>query len=231
MPADNSFTIHDMPQSERPRERLLNRGADTLSTTELVAIILRTGTQAENALQLAGRILAQHNGLYGLARISADELAQIKGVGKVKATQIIAALELGRRASMIQPDERPRIIRAEDAARLVMDMTHLNQEQIRVILLDTSRRVMAIPMVYVGTVNTSVLRISEIYREAILRNSPAVIIVHNHPSGNPTPSPEDIELTRTLSAAGALLDIQLLDHLIIGQEGWKSLREMGLGFD
>lgn len=227
----DKYTIHDIPQEDRPRERLLQQGADALSTAELLAIILRTGTSEENALQLAGRILARYNGLHGIARITADELAQVKGVGKVKAIQVIAALEFGRRANLIQTDERPQIAQAADAARLVADMRHLQQEQIRVILLDNSRRVIAIPTVYIGTVNTSVLRVSEIYREAILRNSPAVIIVHNHPSGNPAPSPEDIDLTRTLLAAGTLLDIQLLDHLIIAQDGWKSLRELGLGFD
>jgi DNA repair protein RadC len=227
----DKYTIHDMPQDDRPRERLLQQGSDALSSAELLAIILRTGTTEENVLQLAGRILAQYNGLQGLARISADELANIKGVGKVKAIQVVAALEFGRRASMIQSDERPQITKAADAAQLVTDMRHLQQEQIRVILLDSSRRVIAVPTVYIGTVNTSVLRVSEIYREAILRNSPAVIMVHNHPSGQPMPSPEDINLTRTLLAAGELLDIQLIDHLIIAQDGWKSLRELGLGFD
>jgi DNA repair protein RadC len=227
----DKYTIHDMPQDDRPRERLLQQGSDALSSAELLAIILRTGTAEENVLQLAGRILAQYNGLQGLARISADELANIKGVGKVKAIQVVAALEFGRRASIIQSDERPQITKAADAALLVTDMRHLQQEQIRVILLDTSRRVIAIPTVYIGTVNMSVLRVSEIYREAILRNSPAVIMVHNHPSGHPMPSPEDINLTRTLLAAGELLDIQLIDHLIIAQDGWKSLRELGLGFD
>lgn len=231
MTDDHTYTIHDMPSAERPRERLLHQGPDALSTAELLAIILRTGTQQENVLQLAGRMLAQYNGLAGLSRIPADELAQIKGVGHAKATQVVAALELGRRASVVQPEERPRIIRAADAARLVQDMGHLQQEHIRVMLLDSSRRVIAIPTVYIGTVNTSVLRISEIYREAILRNSPALIIAHNHPSGDPMPSPEDIDLTRTLVAAGNLLDIQVIDHLIIGQTGWKSLRELNLGFD
>jgi DNA repair protein RadC len=227
----DKYTIHDMPQDDRPRERLLQQGSDALSSAELLAIILRTGTAEENVLQLAGRILAQYNGLQGLARISTDELANIKGVGKVKAIQVVAALEFGRRANMIQTDERPQITKAADAAQLVTDMRHLQQEQIRVILLDSSRRVIAIPTVYIGTVNMSVLRVSEIYREAILRNSPAVIMVHNHPSGQPMPSPEDINLTRTLFAAGELLDIQLIDHLIIAQDGWKSLRELGLGFD
>ena len=227
---DKNITIHDLPDAERPRERLLQYGEQALSDTELLAIILRTGTQEENVLHFAGRILSAFDGLRGLARTSADEMTDIKGLGTAKAAQILAALELGRRASRIRPDDRPFIENAADAAQLVSDMGHLAQEQVRVILLDTARRVIAIPTVYVGTVNTSVLRVSELYREAIVRNSPAIILAHNHPSGDPTPSPEDMQLTRAMVAAGELLDIQFIDHLIIGQNGWKSMRESGLGF-
>lgn len=226
----NNITMHDIPDDERPRERLMTLGADALSTTELLAILLRTGSQAENVLQLAARILASYGGLRGLARVSADELLDFKGLGKAKAAQILAALALGQRASMLQPEERPEIKRAADAARLLADMGHLTQEQVRVMLLDSQRRVQHIQTVYIGTVNMSVLRISELYREAIVRNSPAMILAHNHPSGDTVPSPEDIDLTRTLVAAGDLLDIQLVDHLIIGQTSWHSLRDMGLGF-
>lgn len=228
--SDNHITIHDMPDNERPRERLLNDGSAALSNAELLAILLRTGTPQENVLQMATRILAHYGSLPALARVSAAEMMTIKGLGQAKAAQILAALELGRRASHTQKDERPSIESAADAADLLVDMHHLTQEQVRVILLDSSRRVIAIPTIYMGTVNMSVIRVSEVYREAIIRNSPAMIVAHNHPSGDPAPSPEDIELTRALEAAGNLLDIQLLDHLIIGQSGWKSLRDMGLGF-
>lgn len=230
MSKDENYTIHDMPDEERPRERLLEQGADALSNTELLAIILRTGTQEENVLQLSGRILAEYDGLRGLARVSASELTRFKGLGKAKAAQILAALALGQRASMLQPEQRPQIRKAVDAANLLMDMGHLTQEQVRVILLDSARRVISTQTVYIGTVNTSVLRVAEIFREAIVRNCPALIVAHNHPSGDINPSPEDIDLTRALLAAGKLLDIQLLDHLIIGQNQWRSLREMGLGF-
>ncbi len=226
----DKLTMHDIPDEERPRERLMTQGADALSTTELLAILLRTGSQEENVLQLAGRVLATYGGLRGLARVSAEELLDFKGLGKAKAAQILAALALGQRASMLSPEERPEIKKAEDAARLLADMGHLTQEQVRVMLLDNHRKVVHIQTVYIGTVNMSVLRISELYREAIVRNSPAMIIAHNHPSGDTKPSPEDIDLTRALVAAGDLLDIQLIDHLIIGQTGWHSLREMGLGF-
>jgi len=230
MSADDHITIHDMPDAERPRERLLKHGAASLSSGELVAIILGTGTRHENVLQLAARLLAHAGGLHGLARITAAELRQVKGLGDARSTAILAALELGKRLYREPVEERPRIQSAADAARLVSDMSHLNQEQVRVILLDSNRRVIAIPTVYLGTVNMSIIRVAELFREAITRNSPAIILTHNHPSGDSMPSPEDVELTRTVISAGKLLDIQLIDHLIIGQQSWHSLRDMGLAF-
>jgi DNA repair protein RadC len=226
----DSISIQDMPGNERPRERLMQHGANALSNAELLAIILRTGTAQENVLHLAERILARYQGLQGLSQTSPEELQQVAGLGEAKATQILAALEIGKRAMVYNGNERPIVNAAVDAARLVMDMRNLRQEQVRAILLDSGRRVIAIATVYIGTLNTSVLRVSEIFREAITRNSPALILAHNHPSGDPSPSPEDIELTRTLVAAGNLLDIQVLDHIIIGQPRWTSLKEMGLGF-
>lgn len=228
--ADDHITIHDLPDSDRPRERLLTRGAASLSNAELLAIILGTGTKQENVLQLASRILAHFGGLPALARITAPELRQVKGLGDARVAEILAALELGKRLNSYPAEERPRVQAAADAVRLVEEMMHLNQEQVRVILLDSHRRVIAIPTIYMGTVNMSIIRVAEIYREAITRNSPAIIMVHNHPSGDSMPSPEDVEITRTLISAGKLLDIQLLDHLVIGQQSWRSLREMGLAF-
>lgn len=224
------ITIHDLPSDEKPRERLLRHGADVLSSTELLAIIIGTGHRDENALQLAGRILAQYGGLEGLSRVTAAELTRFKGLGMAKSAQILAALALGQRAKMLVHDV-PEIRAAADAAQLLTDMGTLRQEQVRVMLLDSQQRVQHIETVYIGTVNMSVLRVSEIYREAIVRNCPAIIVAHNHPSGNPTPSPEDIEMTRDLVSAGRLLDIQLIDHLIIGQNRWVSLRDMRLGFE
>lgn len=226
----DNLSIHDMPDSERPRERLIARGAAALSNAELLAIILRTGTRQENALHLAERILAQYAGLRGLARVSLSELVQIRGLGTAKTAQIAAALELGKRVTAFNPENRPIVHRAEDAARLVTDMRDLQQEHVRVILLDSAQRMVTIQPVYIGTLNASVLRISEIFREAIIRNNPAMILVHNHPSGDSAPSPEDIDLTRTIIAAGNLLDITVVDHLIIGHDSWASLKEMGLAF-
>ncbi len=225
-----SLSIHDLPPAERPRERLLQHGPEALSNTELIAIILRTGTAEENAVHLAERILVHYGGLHGLAQASAADLTRFRGLGNAKIAQIAAAIELGKRLMLYDPVERPVINRAEDAIRLVTDMRHLQQEHVRVILLDISRHVIAIPTVYIGTLNASVLRTSEMFREAVTRNSPAMIMVHNHPSGDAQPSPEDIDLTRSLISAARLLDITLVDHLIIGRQSWSSLKELGLGF-
>jgi DNA repair protein RadC len=230
MPESRRLSMHDIPDSERPRERLLTQGPGALSNAELLAILLRTGTSEENVLHLAERLLAQFGGLQELAEVSCSELLELKGLGSAKVAQMAAAFELGKRLITYEPHQRPTIHEAADAARLVADMRQLQQEHVRVILLDISRRVIAIPTVYIGTLNASVLRVSEIFREAVIRNSPALIMVHNHPSGDPAPSPEDIELTRTLIAAARLLDIMLVDHLIIGRHDWKSLRDMGLAF-
>ena len=224
------FTVHDMHPSERPRERLLTHGAQALSNAELLAIILRTGTSGENVLHLAEKILNTCGGLAGIARVSQHDLSQIPGMGMGKTSQVLAVIELAKRLMTLPGSERPLISRAEDAAHLVIDMRLLLQENVRVILLDSTRHLMSIQTVYVGTLNASVIRVSEIFREAITRNSPSMILVHNHPSGDPNPSPEDVELTRTLVAAGNLLDVQILDHIIVGQDDWISLKNMGIVF-
>lgn len=230
MPQSSRLSMHHIPDSERPRERLLTQGSEALSNAELLAILLRTGTSEENVLHLAERLLAQFGGLQELAEAPRAQLLTIKGLGEAKVTQMAAAFELGKRLITYDPRQRPAIHKAADAAQLVADMRQLQQEHVRVILLDISQRVIAIPTVYIGTLNASVLRISEVFREAVIRNSPAVIIVHNHPSGDPKPSPEDVELTRTLIAAARLLDITLVDHLIIGRHDWTSMRDTGLAF-
>jgi DNA repair protein RadC len=224
-------TIHDMPTGERPRERLKHHGAEALSTAELVAILLRTGSRGENALTLATRLLIEFGGLGGLSRANLSELSAVRGVGQAKAAQLKAGLEIGRRLLIAAPDERPQITSPADAANLLMlEMGHLEQEHLRLLLLDTKNRVLASPTIYKGNVNTSVIRVSELFREAIRHNSVALIIAHNHPSGDPTPSPEDVRVTRQIFEAGKLLDVEVLDHLIIGQGHYVSLKERGLGF-
>jgi DNA repair protein RadC len=224
--------MREIALDDRPRERLVQVGERALSTAELLAIILRTGTGGENVVRLAERVLAALGGLPGLARASVTEMQAVRGVGRVKAIEIKAALELGRRLMVSAPEERSRITSPGDAANLLMsEMGHLEQEHLRVILLDTRNRVLETPTIYVGSLNTSVIRVAELFRPAIKENAAAIIVAHNHPSGDPAPSPEDIRVTRQIREAGELLDIDVLDHVVIARHGYVSLKERGLGFD
>lgn len=226
------LTIRDMPSDERPRERLRDYGAGALSNAELLAIALRTGTAAENVITVASRLLAEYGGLPGLARADFRELCKQHGLGEAKAAQIKAALELGRRLASVQPEERATIGGPQDVANLLTaEMAYLEQEHMRVLLLDTRNRVISVAEIYKGNVNSAVIRAAEVFHDAVRQTSPSIIVVHNHPSGDPTPSKEDIAVTRRLVAAGELLDIELLDHIIIGQQGYVSLRERGLGLE
>jgi DNA repair protein RadC len=231
-PIEYSLTIHDMARHDRPRERLLQVGERALNTSELLAIALRTGIGGENVIRLAERLLAQFGGLPGLARASIEELTGVKGIGPAKAVEIKAALELGRRLLASTPEERPKVTTPADAANLLMsEMMFLEQEELRVVLLDTRNQVLASPTIYRGSLNTSVIRIGELFKAAIRSNAAAVIIAHNHPSGDPAPSPEDVNVTREIVKAGKLLNIDVLDHIIIGRQKFVSLKERGLGFD
>jgi DNA repair protein RadC len=182
-------TIKDLPQDERPRERLRSHGATYLSNAELLAILMRVGTRDENAVQLGQRLISSY-GLPGLARASFDELEGEKGLGLAKVAQIKAALELGRRLAAAHPQERPAIRSPADAANLLMsEMEFLEQEEMRTVLLDTRNRVLKTHSLYKGSLNTAMVRVGELFREAIRANCAALIVVHNHPSGDPTPSP------------------------------------------
>lgn len=227
-----NLTIPDLPLGERPRERLLYYGASALSNAELLAILLRVGSRGENAVALGTRLLTEFGGLAGLAKASFSDLGRIRGISTAKTAQLKAALELGRRLLLTSPDARPQITSPADAASLLMlEMGGLEQENLRALLLDTKNRVLASPTVYVGNVNSSIIRVSEVFREAVRQNATALIIAHNHPSGDPTPSPEDIQVTRSIVEAGELLGIEVLDHLVIGHQRFISLKERGLGFD
>ncbi|GAB4280983.1 MAG: DNA repair protein RadC [Candidatus Promineifilaceae bacterium] len=223
--------IRDLASHDRPRERLMRVGETAVSSTELLAIIMRTGVGGENVLRLAERLLTHFQDLPGLARASISELTQVKGIGPAKAVEIKAALELGRRLMATAPQERPTITSPSDAANLLMaEMMFLEKEHLRLITLDTRNRVISTPTIYVGSLNTSVIRISELFRAAIKDNAAAFIMAHNHPSGDPSPSPEDVNVTRQVVQAGKLMDIALLDHIIIGRQRFVSLKERGLGF-
>ena len=223
-------TIHQLPASERPRERLRDAGASYLSNQELLAIILRVGTQSENAIRLAERLIAEFKGLDGLSQASFVELCEQHGVGEAKAAQIKAALEIGRRL-VVTEQARPTVRSPQDVANLLMaEMGLLEQEHFRIVILNVRNHVLDTPVLYRGSVHSSVIRIGEVFREAVRRNGAAIIVVHNHPSGDPTPSPEDVRVTRDLVKAGELLDIEVLDHLVIGRTNYASLKEKGLGF-
>ena len=223
--------IREMPASERPRERLRDYGPENLNNAELLAIILRVGTAAENVVHLAERLLATFGGLPGLRRATFSELRNEHGLGEAKAAQLQAALELGKRLLAAQPEERATVRSPQDVANLLRgEMALLEQEHLRVVLLNTRNQVMGVQEIYKGSVNAAQVRVGEVLRPAVRENCPALVVVHNHPSGDPTPSPQDIAVTKELVEAGKLLDIEVLDHIIIGQGGHVSMKERGLGF-
>jgi DNA repair protein RadC len=227
----NTLMMRDMAEQNRPRERLLQVGERAVSTAELLAIVLRSGVPGENVLRLAERLLITFKDLPGLARASVAELTAVKGVGPAKAVEIKAALEIGRRLLTTAPEEKPRITSPADAANLLMsEMSFLDKEHLRLVLMDTRNRVLATPTIYIGSLNTSVIRIGELFRAAIKENAAAFIVAHNHPSGDPSPSPEDVAVTRQIVQAGSLLNIDVLDHIVIGHNRFVSLKERGLGF-
>lgn len=214
-----------------PRERLEQEGTGVLADHELIAILLRTGTANEGVLRLSARLLEEYGGFAGLQRRDYAEFLRMGGLGPAKAATLKAALEIGRRVAKLPVEDRPAISSPEDVVNLIgFEMAALEQEQLRVVLLDTKNRIIRIPMVYQGSVNEASVRIGELFREAVRVNAVSIILVHNHPSGDPTPSGADVVLTTDVVAAGKLLDIAVVDHLVIGQGKHVSLKRLGLGF-
>lgn len=224
--------VKEWPESEQPREKLARFGPDRLDNDELLAILLRVGVPGQDVVSLSKGMLLSHGGLVGLSRASVTELGDIHGIGPAKAVTIKAALELGRRLLLEAPADRPQVRSPQDvASMLLLQMGLLEQEHLNVVLLNTKNHVLGLKDVYKGSVNSSQIRVGEVFRDAIRENCAAVIVAHNHPSGDPTPSPEDVRVTRDLVAAGKLLDIEVLDHLVIGRGKYISLRQKKLGFD
>ncbi len=228
-----TLKIKDMPQGERPRERLVAHGADALSTAELVAILLRTGTQGESVMDLAQKLLAKHASLEDLARASWQELL-CKGLGRDKAVTLMAAFTLARRMAREIKREMPLLDAPDAVASLVREESRLaGVEQFRVVLVNTRRRLISVAKISEGTLDTILIHPREVFRPAIVGSAAAVILVHNHPSGDPTPSEADIKVTRDLIRAGQLLKIEVLDHIILGNRtqeranDFVSLRELG----
>lgn len=223
--------IRDMPADMRPRERLIGLGAGALSNSDLIAILLRTGVKGENVLSLSNKLLSRLGGLSGLSEATIGDMCVLRGISEAKACQIVAAVELGKRAASMNPQNRPSIGSPEDVHNLVgLEMSQLSQEKLRVLLLNTKNRVIAMRDVYQGTVNSASIRVSEILRPAVRENCPYMVVVHNHPSGDPTPSPEDILVTRRLNQSADMMDIELLDHIVIGQQSFVSMKQRNLGF-
>lgn len=225
-------TIREVPLTERPRERLAMRGAGGLTTAELIGLVWGSGTRGRSAVDLAAETLARHDGLAGLARATEPELATMPGIGPARSAQLVAAFELGRRLLADWPAARWTIRGPADVAdRLILQMGRLEREELRVVILDTKNHVHRVATVYQGNLSASLVRVGELFRDAVRLNAAGVILVHNHPSGDPTPSPDDLHLTAEALAAGRLLDIALLDHLVIGHDAYVSMRDRGIAFE
>lgn len=223
--------IKELPQEERPREKMLTKGAEALSNAELLAILLRTGTKNDSVLRVAERLLKKYEelGIGALASLSPQELSKINGIGPVKAVTIVAAFELGKRLNGLSSCEKPVIRAPSDAANLLMArLRYEAREHFMILLLSTKNHVLAIPTISIGSLNASIVHPRELFREAINHSAAAVILVHNHPSGDPTPSQEDIMITRKMIDAGKILEIHVLDHVIIGDNKYVSLKEKGI---
>lgn len=228
MRMDKQLMMKELPDTERPREKLLEKGVKAVSNAELLAILLRTGTKNVPVNRLAEQLLAKYE-LAGLGNISPHELSKTTGIGLVKAVTVIAGIELGQRVSQKGPEERPVIKCPRDAADLMMaELRYQTKEHFVALLLSTKNHIIARVIISVGSLNASIVHPRELFREAISYSAAAVILVHNHPSGDPMPSQEDINLTKQLIAAGNLLSISVLDHVIIGDGKYVSFKEKGI---
>jgi DNA repair protein RadC len=213
---------------DRPREKLLRLGAPSLGDNELVALVLGSGCRGADALDVANEVLRARGGLHGLARSTCGDLARVAGIGCAKAAQIAAAVEIGRRALGHAPGARIQLRTPRDAATYLLPAFGARPvEHFGVVLLDTKHRVLRSTVVASGTLNTTIVLPRDVFREAMLGGAAAVIAFHNHPSGDPTPSADDFELTRRLAAAGTLVGIELIDHVVLGDARYCSFKEMG----
>ena len=221
--------MKDLTPSDRPREKLLHRGASALGDNELVALVLGSGYRKTGVLAVANQLLASSGGLHGLVRSGSDDLARIPGIGPAKAAQLLAAVELGRRTLTHAPSARVQLRSPREAAAYLMPAFGGRAiEQLGVVLLDTKHRVLRTTVLAIGSLNSAGVQPREVFREAALGSAAAVVIFHNHPSGDPKPSPDDVELTRRLAAAGALMGIDVMDHIVLGEVRYASFKEMGL---
>ncbi|MGL5269034.1 MAG: RadC family protein [Selenomonadaceae bacterium] len=223
--------VRDLPQAERPREKLLSEGSRALTNAELLAILLRTGTKEESVLHLAERILSRfkEQGIASLVNVSSLELSEIKGIGPAKALTILAAIEFGRRIGTKAAEQRQTIQGPEDVAAYAMPrLRYQTKEYFLVLLLNMKNQVLSLQTISVGSLSASIVHPREVFQAALRQSAAAVILIHNHPSGDPSPSQEDIAITDRLVQAGKLMDIPVLDHVVIGDNKYISLKEKGM---
>lgn len=220
--------MKDLSPDDRPREKLLHHGAATLGDNELIAVVLGQGSRRRDVLAVANELLAAHSGIHGLMRSAPDDLARVPGIGRARAAQILAAVELGRRTLAVAPSTRVCLANPRAAAAYLLPRFGAKPlEQFGVVLLDTKHRVTRTAVLATGTLSSAIVEPRDVFREAVRGGAAAVVVFHNHPSGDPTPSPEDVELTRRLAAGGVLMGIDVIDHIILGEMRYRSLKEMG----
>lgn len=226
---DNNLIIKNIPNNERPIEKLIAFGADTLSNQELLAIILRCGVKGENILTLSQRLLVSLDGLNGLGNMSYSDITKIKGIKKVKGSQLLALAEICKRFNTLRADTKINISSPKDVFECLRgEMSNINQEVLKLLILNTKNGLIKVKDVFKGTLNSSIVHPREIYSEAIKSGGASIIICHNHPSGDPTPSKDDINITNRINECGKIIGIELLDHIIIGNNKYTSLKEKGI---
>ncbi|MFC4022640.1 DNA repair protein RadC [Oceanobacillus longus] len=224
----STITIKDVPKEDRPRERLLKLGPAHLSNQEILAILIGSGTKDEPVMSVANRVLMHFDGLKLLREATIEELIAIKGIGTAKGLLILSAIELGKRMNEYKPNEKYVIKSPDDGADYIMEeMRNLTQEHFVVLFLNTKNQIIHRQTIFIGSLNASIVHPREVYREAVKRSAASIIVAHNHPSGDPAPSQEDIHVTRRLVESGKMIGIELLDHLIIGDRKFVSLKEKG----
>lgn len=224
-----SPTIKELPTEERPRERLHAYGPQALTTAELIAILIRVGNGERSAVSLGEFLLAEFGSIQGVATATLEQLAAVKGLGAAKAAQIKAAIEFGNRLALFTEDARPSIGGPRDVANLLMpDLRYQKKEHLKSLLMNTKNRVLAIKTVSIGDLSSSIVHPREVFKDAVVASAASIIVAHNHPSGDPTPSSEDVAVTKRLIQAGEIMGIDLLDHIVLGDGVFVSLKERGL---
>lgn len=227
---DKRYRIKDLPLSERPREKLISYGVEALSNAELLALIIKVGNQEETAVEVAQKILSRDNrGIAYLSDVSLEELMEVKGIGESKACQILATIEIGKRLNRVGPQDKVKVSSPIVLVNLLMDeMRYLCKEHFKIAILDTKNQILAIENISIGTLNASIVHPRDVFKISIKRNANSIILIHNHPSGDPNPSNEDISITNRLIDAGNLIGIKVLDHIIIGDNKYISFKEKNL---